>query len=262
MTFLAIAIQGGKEMRRRPFRSLLTILLLSCMPCLASAATVTLDAVANSGWSQENLDNAYLNILTERGGNVVWSLETETLAWKDFGAMVADLSDSYIGDPQDGIPLGDTYFIEAGGDAFYSPEAPIYKTVSLAAGTYTVSLAQDSDAYNIKGYEDDNYSSENLWNAYVQMWTSDGQDRAFGDGSIYYDSAGSALDAHEMLSIPLHLTGDTDLNLFINDLNSLDNVGSVTLTIRPVPVPAAWVLLGSGLAAIVGRRRYRQKRAR
>ncbi|PID40458.1 MAG: hypothetical protein CR984_03070 [Proteobacteria bacterium] len=247
-------------MYKRALRNVLIILMLSFMPCFAGAATVTLDAVDNSGWWVKDLNEPYLNILND-GGEVAWSLETESLGWNNFGELVADLSDLYIGDPDNGIRLGSTYVIESGGNAFSTgPQEPIYETVSLAAGNYAISLTQDSDTYNIMGYEDENYSSEDRWNAYVQMWTSDGQTLSFGDGGTYFGSSGAALDAHETLSISLYLPVDADLNLYINDINALDNIGSVSLRIQSTPVPAAWVLLGSGIAAFIGGRRCRRKK--
>ncbi len=235
------------------FSSFLAVLL---MVPIAGAMTVTLDAVDNAGWYAESLEQPYLKILDENN-NTAWSSESSTLSWSGFSDLVADLADGWIGGVDNGTSLGSTYAIQSGGNVFF-PTPPIYKTIHLSAGHYEISLDSSSEAYNIVGYDDLIYSGGDLWNAYVQMWTSDGQSDAFGDGNILYGSEFDALDAYDTLAMSLTLSGEADLFLYINDINSLDNVGSVTLNIQPVPVPAAWLLFGSGIAALVGGRRFRK----
>lgn len=236
------------------FSGFLAVLL---MVPIAGAMTVTLDSVGNAGWSAESLEQPYLKILD--GTTTVWSSESSTPSWSGFSDLVADLADGWIGFEGTGTPLGGTYAIQAGGDVFF-PSTPIYQTIHLSAGHYEVSLDSNSEAYNIVGYSDQNYSGGDWWNAYVQMWTSDGQSHAFGDGNTIYGSEFDALDAYNTRIRPLSLSlsDEADLFLYINDINSLDNEGSVTLNIQPVPVPAAWLLFGSGIAALVGGRRFRK----
>ena len=245
-------------MRFKDTANLISIaLVVLFMVPAAVAMTVKLDAVENAGWNAEPLGQPYLKILDD-GSTVVWSSVQSPVAWSSFANLVADLSDNYIGAAGSGTSLG-TYTIQSGGNVFSGLATPIYKTHRLPAGQYQISLDLNSKAYNLMGYSDSNYVGDNLWNAYVQMWTSDGQSRSLGGGTTFYGSEAAALAAYDTMTASLFLSEEADLFLYINDINSLDNTGSVTLNIQPVPLPAAWLLFGSGMAALVGGRRFRKK---
>lgn len=234
-------------------------LVVLLMAPAAGATTVTLFGVKNAGWSTEPLGQPYLKIL-DTGNTVVWSGGNSDLiaTWTDFAALVEDLNDGYIGPASSGTGLGSTYTILSGGNVFSATANDIYETIPLPAGQYTISLDPSSEAYNLKGYSDSKYVGDNLWNAYVQMWTSDGQSRSFGGGTTFYGSETDALNVYGTITTSLFLSEAADLFLYINDYNSLDNTGSVTLNILPVPLPAAWLLLASGVGALVGGRRFRK----
>lgn len=217
----------------------------------ARAVTVSLDAVDNAGWYAEDLSQSYLTLM-DGNNNVAWSYNGSNLLWTDFSGMVADLSDGYIGSSSGGSYLG-PYTILSGGDVFgSSPTSPIWTSLSLSAGRYEISLDPSSRAYNLLGYIDPNYSGGNLWNAYVQMWTSDGQDLAFGSGSTIFGSEADTLSYYFNPSnnISLNLAGNADLYFYINDYNSLDNIGNVTLNISSVPLPSSLLLLCTGIVAL------------
>ena len=236
-------------------------LMVLLMVPVAGAMTVALDAVENAGWYNEPLGQSYLKILDD-DSKVVWSggSSDATTRWSGgFAALVDDLVDGYIGAAGSGVSLGNIYDIQSGGNVFSATAAvPIFKTIHLSAGQYTISLDPGSESYNLKGYSDSNYVGDNLWNAYVQMWVPGGQSLSFGDGATLYGSSLEALLAYDTITASLTLSGDADLNLYINDINSLDNTGGVTLNIQPVPLPAAWLLFGSGMAALVGMRHFRK----
>ncbi|WP_372679459.1 VPLPA-CTERM sorting domain-containing protein [Desulfosarcina sp.] len=237
----------------------ITLVVLFMVPA-AEAMTVTLDAVENAGWSFEPLGQPYLKIL-DADNDIVWSggNSDAITTWNDFADLVADLSDDQIGAAGSDPGLGE-YEIQSGGNVFSDLVTPIYKTLSLPAGQYTISLDPGSESYNLKGYDapESKYAGGNLWNAYVQLWTSDGQDLPFGDGDTQHESSAEALAAYDKITASLNLLHDADLHFYINDSNSLDNTGSVTLNIQAVPLPAAWLLFGSGMAALVGGRRFRK----
>ena len=234
-------------------------LVVLFMAPAAGATIVTLNSVEHAGWWEKNLEQPYLKILAE-SGTVVWSSESSQVNWSSFADLVADLSDDAVGAAGSAPSLG-KYEIQSGGNVFSATAAaPIYQTLKFSAGQYTISLDSNSVAYNLQGYSDQYYAGDNLWNAYVQMWVTGGQDLAFGDGSPLYGSEAAALAAYDTMTASLTLFGDADLNFYINDYNSLDNTGSVTLNIQAVPLPAAWLLFGSGMAALVGGRRFRKNR--
>lgn len=254
-------------MKFRSFISLAVFLsVFSFMVSSAGAYSVTLDSVDNAGWWEGSLDQSYLRLLDE-GNWVQWSSDVDTLLWSDFDGLVADLADGWIGEDPSGIELGN-YTIQSGGNVFGSPPpSPLWTSLSLSAGNYLISLDPNSRAYNIEGYDDPihNYLGSNRWNAYVQMWTSDGQNLAFGGGSTFFGSEAEAIAHHldPSNNISLYLAGDADLFFYINDNNSLDNIGSVTLKIEasPVPVPATFLLLGTGLIVLAAGRTVRKRKA-
>ena len=235
----------------------------SLMVSTAGAYSVTLDSVDNAGWYNGSLDQSYLRLFDE-GNTLQWSYDGGNLLWSDFTGLVADLSDGWIGANPSGIYLGN-YTIQSGGDVFGSPPpSPIWTSLGLPGGQYQISLDPNSRAYNIEGYNDPNYLGSDKWNAYVQMWTSDGQSLAFGGGGSFFGSEADALTYYQAASnnISLYLASNADLFFYINDNNSLDNIGSVTLNIQAstAPIPATFPLLFTGLATLAASRIVRKRK--
>lgn len=218
----------------------------------AGAYKLILNSVYNASWWEKDLSKSYLTIFDGNDTAQYSYVGNDLTDWSGYSDLVTDLSDAWIGDPGAGIEVGD-YSIHSGGNVFSSYYGTIYKTLSLAAGDYTISLADGSGVYNLLG------GSDEYWNAYVQIF-GDLND-AFGDGAPLFSTEVDALNAYSDKNITFTLMEDSYLNFYINDWNSLDNIGDVTLNIQPasIPEPATLLLLSSGMFALAVKRRYRRK---
>jgi hypothetical protein len=66
-----------------------------------------------------------------------------------------------------------------------------------------------------------------------------------------YDTAADALQANLASYLDISLTNGGSLNFWIYDWNSIDNSGSLTFEVLPVPEPSTLALLGLGLPFLV-----------
>jgi hypothetical protein len=222
----------------------------------AAAALVSLDGVANAGWSTDDLTRTHLYIYDLTAGAYAyqwWYGVSGPLPWSSVQDLVNDLSDNVLNNAG-GIPVGD-WKVESGGDAFNQPAAVIWKSVSLAAGTYSLYLTADSRAYDIKDYVWPNETVDHIWNCYVQIladYVSSTESFNFGDWDDRQPTEAEALDYYRanVDGTTITLTADAVVYFFINDYNSVDNAGSVTLEILPIPLPGTLSLLALGLAAL------------
>lgn len=219
----------------------------------ADANTITLDGVENAITSGNVGSQPYLTIHYGTSSNGIWS-KNDTYYhndlnqdWYNYEAL-----ETYCNS------LG-AYSIESGGnvfdDDFDVASDKIYETLFLTAGTYTIRLSDNSSAYNLLE------GSDNYWNAYVQIFG--GINANFGYGAPTFEHEDDAISFYKnnYNGTPIEVLENSWVNFYINDWNSLDNTGSVTLDIQPAPVPepATLLLFGSGIAVLVGGRRYRRK---
>ena len=226
----------------------------------AEAQIVHIDGVLNAGWYANDLNGPYLNIRDDSDSDYIyqWSYNSGSLSWTNFDELVADLN-GVVADDQI-APTGN-WGIESGGDPFNAPSSPILTSgTELSAGTYSISLAENSTAYDLE-----DYWHKNSWNAYVQIWADYGNGEGasfnFGEGDWSFASEAAALEhySYNVDGMEITLAYDADLYFYLNDYCSLDNGGSITLDIQScsVPVPGTLYLLFSGLGMLIFKRRSR-----
>lgn len=232
---------------------ILILLTVTSIP-YSYAFTVTLDGIANAGSSPEGLAETYLNVW-DRTNNSYYSQwqygDPTALQWDNIDNLVADLNTK-----------GFAWQLESGGDPFNSPADQIWVSHYFDQGYYEINLSDNSSAYNLE-----DYWGQDSWNAYVQIWAAYDDNFNFGEGSTLFSSEDEALSYYNSSvdGMVVYLQEDTNLFFYINDTNSIDNFGSVTLnitSIKPIPEPATALLLGSGLVLLfVWRKRQNKNEA-
>ena len=233
----------------------LLLLLLAAAP--VSAARVDLNGVLNSGFAS-NMPYSYLFIKALISGSYAyqWTFGSGDLPWDSRQDLVDDLQDNILNKAGQTTEIGD-WQLEAGGDPFNFPADPIWKSITLSAGTYFLSLASDSHAYNLTDYTWPGEEPRSLWNAYVQIYADygGGANASFNFGeapAFIQQTEADALSFYHTFvdGTQMTLTQAADVYFYINDINSIDNAGSVSLQIQSVPEPAAVYLLGTGLMGL------------
>jgi hypothetical protein len=124
----------------------------------------------------------------------------------------------------------------------------------LTAGTYRISPQSGAYMYDSWGWSD--YRSKYWWELHIQV---NQPDQTGGILSSYYmlgsnqgyDTAADALQANLASYLDISLTNGGSLNFWIYDWNSIDNSGSLTFEVLPVPEPSTLALLGLGLPFLV-----------
>ncbi len=179
-----------------------------------------------------------------------------TLPWGTLKDLTDDLNDGVL-DNAGGGAVGN-WLLESGGDVFNHPDSEIYKSMYLPQGWYELTLTPESHAYNLE-----DFWGESSWNAYVQIWADYGDSFNFGEGYPLYGSEGDALGYYHNYidGMRIYLAQSADVYFFINDWNSVDNDGIITLDIQPAPVPepGTLYLVASGLTFFLARRRWSRK---
>lgn len=119
----------------------------------------------------------------------------------------------------------------------------------LQAGVYRVSVVSGAFMYDSFDWSD--YKDQWWWQLHIQS-SMEPASVILGDTNPF-GSAASALanSLGKYLDIPVNEGGS--LIFWIWDWNSIDNLGSLTFDVTPIPEPSTLILAGTGLLFLAGR---------
>jgi hypothetical protein len=130
------------------------------------------------------------------------------------------------------------WLLHSAGNVWTSDPAVGESLLGLHSGTYRISALSGAFTYDSFGWSP---NTDYLWHLDIKV-----QQGAAGDISYYtLDSIGNYID--------ISLVDGGSLYFWINDWNSIDNLGEISFNVAAVPEPSTLLLLGSGLVLLARR---------
>ncbi len=220
------------------------LILLGAGGGSALGIQMTIGAIEDAGQSPGQ--SAYLQFVYPPSGVSPVTTATAPSEW-------TSSSDAYSYAALHGILDG--WHVEAGGNIWSSDLIVGDSLTNLHAGTYRISVvggAFQYDAFNWSPYE-----GQWRWQLHIQSSLLPAS-LILGDTNPL-NSAASALGNSfgRYLDIPVNEGGA--LIFWIYDTNSIDNSGSLTFNVQPIPEPSTFILAGTGLLLLA--RRFRRSLA-
>jgi len=201
------------------FAAVFSILLLSFLGGPALAETITLDAVADAGLSPGQ--SPYIRFVDDT----------------NYTPLMDDLLTNPGWDSADDVyefakPLS-SWLLASAGD-FGNTDSIVGESLTdLAAGTYRISPLSGNFTYDSWGWS--SFHNLNYWLLDIRLLDSAGAN--FSDYRLFTPN----LTQNQYLDIFVMEGGS--LNFWIWDWNSIDNSGSLTFEVVPVPEPSTLTLL-------------------
>lgn len=153
-----------------------------------------------------------------------------------------------------------TDWLLASAGNYWSPDTVVGETLAgLQAGTYRITSLAGAFTY-------DSFN----WSPQNDQWRWGMNIRVHGgyiNGQINdYDCTLGSFDPNQLSSdlgryLDIRLAEGGSLSFWINDWNTIDNGGSLTFSVAPVPEPSTFLLLGVGLTLLIWRKRCNSKRS-
>jgi hypothetical protein len=212
-------------------------------PEAARAIQITVDAVTDAG--QYPGETAYRAFVDKDTHAVLYEVPDTVPRW----SSLQDVLD-FAGNEG----LANWLLFSSGDNSDGSPDANVgFSLTGLEAGVYRITVSSGAFTYDSFNWKDENgndsqYFNQWLWGLNVRTYDSNnnvGADYTLGSFA-YYGSQSEALAHNLGRSIDISSTGGS-LSFWIDDWNSIDNAGSLTFVVTPVPEPATMLLLTLGL---------------
>jgi len=224
----------------------LVLLSLIMATGFAFGTLITLDAIEDAGQSPGQV--AYIQF--QPSGLTVTTANVAT-QWISKGEVYSYASSKGIS--------GSKWSLTSAGN-IWSPDFTVGESWSSThAGTYRITPVGGAFERDYFGWSTD--SGKWWWEMEIQAHN------VYENGIIvnYYDyvlgssmSYSSALDAWNAVQgsfLDINLAEGGWLNFWIYDVNTIDNLGNISVNVTPVPEPSTMLLLSLSLMAILGFRR-------
>jgi hypothetical protein len=209
--------------------------LVGMAPGLAFSVQMTIDAVDDAGQSPGQ--GAYLKLVYPSGPHDVTNQEVSQ-QWTTSSQVYSYASGIVPQDPPE------PWELQSAGNIWSPTDLVAGDTLSnLAAGVYRVSVVDGAFLYDSFNWS--NYQGNWWWQLHIQSSMLPGSvilgdTNPFGSAqSAFSNSFGDYVD------IPVETGGS--LTFWIWDSNSIDNSGSLTFDVIPIPEPSTFILAGTGL---------------
>lgn len=211
----------------------------------ALAYTLTVDAIDDAGLSPGQ--NAFARFDRENFGvelHVVPNNPPPGNQWKS-----ADEVKSYA--LLEGLS---NWWLWSAGNIWSTDDKIVGESLTgLSAGTYRVSVVRGAFEYDAFDWND-TYKDKFWWQLHI-LGLPNGEpliSKILGSTDPYL-SAGEALSDNLGEYVDITLPSGGSLVFWIWDTNSLDNAGSLTFDVTPIPEPTTVILLGTGMLFLVKR---------
>jgi len=229
----------------------IALFVISFMGVLQSPALgiqMTIDGIDDAGQLAGQI--AYVQFVVDPSGVTLTTITTAEVSNRWTSSTEVK---SYADDPQNNIP--GSWFLQSAGNIWSSDDDFIVGDPFTAphAGVYRISVSAVDGAFTYDNFNWSGVAGKWLWQ--LQIYAVGGDNYTLGS-DVLYDSAAMALGANLGNYMDIALAGGGKLIFWIADgrldgdpseRNTIDNLGSLTFDVVPIPEPSTFILAGTGL---------------